>query len=496
MTGARRLSVVEDPVTRVADLIDPADVPPALAARPLGGISADSRSIRPGDAFFAIPGVRGDGLAYVDQAVAKGAAIIVAERAPGALPPAVGFVRVADSRAALSRAAARFYPRQPGTIVAVTGTSGKTSVAFFARQLWARLGFRAASVGTIGIVSDAINVYGSLTTPDPVALHRSLDELARSGITHLAMEASSHGLDQKRLDGVRLAAAAFTNISRDHLDYHATPQAYMAAKLRLFGSLLAPGAPVVVDPDEAGAAEVMAVVRARALNLFDVGAHGAAIRLRTWSREGFATRLALSRGGREYDVRLPLTGDFQVANALVAAGLCIATGGDAAAVFKALERLEGAPGRLERIGERRGAPVFVDYAHKPDALEKALATLRPFVPGRLILVFGCGGDRDAGKRPIMGEIAHRLADVVIVTDDNPRSENPTLIRAAILAQAPGAIECADRMEAITRGVAMLESGDALLIAGKGHETGQIIGDRTLPFSDGEAARAALKDAAA
>jgi UDP-N-acetylmuramoyl-L-alanyl-D-glutamate--2,6-diaminopimelate ligase len=482
-------------VTQLRDLFDLADETNALAMRVVAGLCADSRRVKSGDVFFALAGAREDGLAFVAQAVERGAAVIVAERAPASLPADVSYVEVADARAALAHAAARFYPRQPATIAAVTGTSGKTSVAAFARQIWSKLGFEAASLGTIGIVSRKVNVYGSLTTPDPIALHQSLDELARSGVTHLAVEASSHGLDQKRLDGVRLAAGAFTNLSRDHLDYHATPAAYLAAKLRLFEELLKPGAPAVVDADSDVAAEVAAAAKRRGLEVFTVGAKGEAIRLASASREGFATRLSLEHAGRQWRVLLPLPGDFQVSNALVAAGLCIATGSDAGAAFAALETLEGAPGRLERIGERRGAPVFVDYAHKPDALDKALATLRPFVRNRLVVVFGCGGDRDAGKRPIMGQIATRGADVVIVTDDNPRSEDPAAIRAAIMAAAPGAVEIGDRGLAIRTAVDLLDNGDALLIAGKGHETGQIVGDRTLPFSDHDAARAALKDAA-
>jgi UDP-N-acetylmuramoyl-L-alanyl-D-glutamate--2,6-diaminopimelate ligase len=477
------------------DLIDVPESAGALAACMVAGLCADSRKVKGGDVFFAIAGAKQDGLAFVAQAVENGASVIVAERMPSSLPAHVGAIVVDDARAALAHAAARLYPRQPATIVAVTGTSGKTSVAAFARQIWARLGREAASLGTIGIVSRAINVYGSLTTPDPIALHRSLDELAGAGVTHLALEASSHGLDQKRLDGVRLAAGAFTNLSRDHLDYHATPAAYLAAKLRLFAALLPPGAPAIIDGDSEVAGDVVAAAKRRGLNVFTIGARGDAIRLLSAAREGFATRLTLDHAGRQWRVLLPLPGDFQVSNALVAAGLCIATGSDAGAVFAALEALEGAPGRLERIGERHGAPVFVDYAHKPDALDKALATLRPFVQGRLVVVFGCGGDRDAGKRPIMGEIATRGADVVIVTDDNPRSENPAAIRAAILAAAPGAIEIGDRGQAIRAAVTMLAGDDALLIAGKGHETGQIVGNLTLPFSDHEAARAALKDAA-
>ncbi|MGO8835076.1 MAG: UDP-N-acetylmuramoyl-L-alanyl-D-glutamate--2,6-diaminopimelate ligase [Roseiarcus sp.] len=482
-------------MTQLRDLIDVPARASALATLAVAGLCADSRKVTRGDVFFALAGARQDGLAFIAEAAERGASVIIAERAPPRLPAGVAYVRLADARAALARAAARLHPRQPETIVAVTGTSGKTSVAAFTRQIWTRLGFEAASLGTLGIVSRKVNVYGSLTTPDPVALHRSLDELARAGVTHLAMEASSHGLDQKRLDGVRLAAGAFTNLSRDHLDYHATEEAYLAAKLRLFTELLRPGAPAVVDADADVAARVVEAAKRRGLAVFTVGAKGEAIRLLAASREGFATRLDLAHAGRRWSARLPLPGDFQVSNALVAAGLCIATGGEAGAVFQALESLAGAPGRLEQIGQRHGAPVFVDYAHKPDALDKALATLRPFVRNRLVTVFGCGGDRDPGKRAIMGEIAARRADVVIVTDDNPRSEDPAAIRAAILAGAPDAIEIGDRRQAIRAAIAMLTAGDALLIAGKGHETGQIVGDRTLPFSDHDVARAALKDAA-
>jgi UDP-N-acetylmuramoyl-L-alanyl-D-glutamate--2,6-diaminopimelate ligase len=456
---------------------------PGLAVE-ISGLSADSRKIGAGEAFFALAGAKDDGLKHVAQALANGARAVVAERKPDALGDA-GFVQVDDARLALARAAARFYPERPQTIVAVTGTSGKTSVAAFVRQIWAALGFEAASLGTIGVVSRPLTVYGSLTTPDPVTLHQTLTKLAKAGVTHLAMEASSHGLDQKRLDGVTPAAAGFTNLSRDHMDYHATEEDYLNAKLRLFRDLLPAKGWAVIDADSAVAPRVIAA----ASRPFTVGAKGEAIRLTHAAREGFSTRLSLSHAGQDYDVLLPVPGDFQVSNALVAAGLCIASGSDPAAVFAALEKLEGAPGRLERIGEQ----VFVDYAHKPDALEKALAALRPFVPGRLIVVFGCGGDRDPGKRPIMGEIATRGADVVIVTDDNPRSEEPAKIRAAILAAAPGAREIGDRAAAIRAGVEMLRPGDALMIAGKGHETGQIVGDRVLPFSDADEARAALGD---
>jgi UDP-N-acetylmuramoyl-L-alanyl-D-glutamate--2,6-diaminopimelate ligase len=467
----------------LGDLLDRPDL-----AVEISGLTADSRKVAPGDVFFALAGAKDDGLKHVAQAVERGAAAIVAERRPEALGEAA-FAQVEDARAALSRAASRFYPGRPGVIVAVTGTSGKTSVAAFVRQIWASLGDEAASLGTIGVVSRPLTVYGSLTTPDPVTLHQTLAKLAQAGVTHLAMEASSHGLDQKRLDGVTPAAAGFTNLSRDHMDYHATEADYLDAKLRLFRDLLPPSGWAVIDADSDVAAKVIGAVRAAHKAPFTVGARGEAIRLVEAFRDGFATRLLLSYAGDGYDVRLPLPGDFQVSNALVAAGLCIATGSDPARVFAALEALEGAPGRLERIGEQ----VFVDYAHKPDALEKALAALRPFVQGRLIVVFGCGGDRDPGKRPMMGEIATRGADVVIVTDDNPRSEDPATIRAAILAAAPGALEIGDRAEAIREGVKLLQPGDALMIAGKGHETGQIVGNRTLPFSDADEARAALEN---
>ncbi|GAA3849148.1 UDP-N-acetylmuramoyl-L-alanyl-D-glutamate--2,6-diaminopimelate ligase [[Pseudomonas] carboxydohydrogena] len=409
---------------------------------------------------------------------------------------AVPVIVTSNPRRALALAAAAFYPRQPRTIAAVTGTSGKTSVAAFTRQLWDSLGYDAASLGTIGIVSRHRNVYGSLTTPDPVALHRALDELAGDGVTHLALEASSHGLDQHRLDGVRIAAAAFTNLSRDHMDYHPTVEHYLAAKMRLFTELSREGAPAVIAADHEHSAAVIAAARARRLDVMTVGRRGESIRLVETAIDGFAQIMTVEHRGQAYRLRLPLVGEFQIENALVAAGLVIATGGDAARIFAALGKLEGAKGRLELIGERNDAPVFVDYAHKPDALMKALEALRPYAKGRLVVVFGAGGDRDAGKRPLMGAIATQYADAVIVTDDNPRSEKPAAIRAEILAAAKGAKEIGDRAEAIRSAVASLQPGDVLLIAGKGHETGQIVGDKVLPFSDHEAALAALAEHAA
>ena len=472
---------------RLGDLLPEARATDA-AALDAAAIASDSRAVRPGTVFFAVPGLKADGATFVPKAVAQGAVAIVSERP---LEAAVPVLVVPDIRTALARAAARLHPGQPATIAAVTGTSGKTSVAAFVRQIWTSLGTSAASLGTIGVVAPSGAVYGSLTTPDPITLHETLDRLARDGVTHLAVEASSHGLDQHRLDGLRLSAGAFTNLSHDHLDYHATLDDYLRAKLRLFDTLLAPGQAAVIDADGEASARVIATAAARGLDVITTGRNGTALRLVEAEPEGFATRLVVEHTGRRHSLRLPLAGAFQVANALVSAGLCIATGSEPDGTFEALEWLEGAPGRLERVGDRDGAPVFVDYAHKPDALDKVLETLRPYARGRLVVVFGCGGDRDAGKRPIMGRIASDKADVVIVTDDNPRSEDPAAIRAAILAEAPRAIEIADRGRAIGAAVAMLREGDVLVVAGKGHETGQIVGGQVLPFSDHATVRAAL-----
>ena len=463
---------------------------PRFAALELSGIASDSRKVKPGFLFVAVPGTKADGLAFLPQALAAGAAAVMAERKPD-LPESVAFIQTDNVRRALALAAARFFPRQPGTIAAVTGTSGKTSVAAFTRQIWNSLGFAAASVGTVGVVSPKGETYGSLTTPDPIELHRTLDQLTGEGVTDLALEASSHGLDQHRLDGVRVSAGAFTNLSRDHLDYHPTMEAYLTAKLRLFSDLIAPGGAAVINVDDCYGAKVLDAAEARGLKVLTVGAGGEGIRLVDGVIDGFGQIVVLAHAGREYRIRLPLVGAFQVQNAAVAAGLAIATGAEPAAVFAALEKLQGAKGRLELAGTFRSAPVFVDYAHKPDALQKALEALRPYTRGRLTVVFGCGGDRDAGKRPIMGKIAVENADHVIVTDDNPRSENPAAIRRGILAAARGAEEIGDRGEAIRTAVKRLNDGDVLLIAGKGHETGQIVGDRILPFSDQDAVRAAL-----
>ena len=467
--------------------------PSTAAAIAITGITADSRAVQPGFLFAALAGSRTDGARFVADAVAKGAAaILAAEGVTVDAPAHVPVLRAREPRRALARMAARFHPRQPAHMLAITGTSGKTSVADFTRQILAALGQQAASLGTIGLVRPDGAVYGSLTTPDPVSLHATLDGLAADGITHVAFEASSHGLDQFRLDGVRVTAAAYTNLGRDHLDYHPTLDAYLAAKLRLFAELLPADGTAVVNADGAEAAHVVDIVQRRGIRCLTTGQLGDTLRLVEATREGFDQRIVVRADGRDHALTFPLLGGYQVENALVAAGLAIACDLPDDAVLGALEHLHGVAGRLEIVARHNGGLAVVDYAHKPEALAAALDALRPFATGQLICVIGCGGDRDRGKRPIMGRIAVDRADVVIVTDDNPRSENPSAIRAEILANAPGAREIGDRGAAIAAGVALLGDGDVLLVAGKGHETGQIVGDKTYPFSDHEAVQTAIE----
>ena len=486
--------------TTISRLLGPeTEAPHGCGAIAVRGITADSRKVAPGVLFAAMPGTKVDGAAFAAEAQAEGAVAILAARE--ALLPAltIPVIRAADPRRALALMAARLFGRQPEVAVAVTGTSGKTSVADFTRQILAQCGRQAASLGTLGVVKPAGPVYGSLTTPDPVTLAATLADLAEEGITHLAFEASSHGLDQRRLDGVRLSAAAFTNLGRDHLDYHPTIEDYLKAKLRLFDTLLEPGKPVVVNMDGARGADVAAVAEARGQRLIKVGREGDVLRLTGVTREGFAQQLDLVCERHAVRVALPLVGGYQVENALTAAGLALAAGEAAEAVLPALEGLKGVPGRLDIVGQARGGLALVDYAHKPEALEAALAACRPFATGKLIVVFGCGGDRDKGKRPIMGGIAATKADVVIVTDDNPRSETPAVIRAEILQGVPlGAShvgQIGDRAEAIRTAVHAMGPGDVVVVAGKGHETGQIIGGTVVPFSDHDEIRKALGEVA-
>ncbi len=477
------------------------DARPGFEGIAVTGITADSRKAGPGMVFAAMPGTKVDGATFAAGAVAAGAVAVLAAddaRLPD-LP--VPILRAKDPRRALALMAARFYGRQPRTVVAVTGTSGKTSVADFTRQILSACGRQAASLGTIGVVKPSGAVYGSLTTPDPVTLAATLAELADEGITHLAFEASSHGIDQRRLDGVQLSAAAFTNLGRDHLDYHPTIEDYFAAKMRLFDTLLAPGLPAVVNTDGARAADVVAVAVKRGHRVLTVGTEGDTLRLVAVQRDGFAQVLDLEHAGARRTVRLPLIGAYQVENALTAAGLALAAGEAADMVFAALEKLVGVPGRLDVVGQHNGGLALVDYAHKPEALEAALAACRPFATGRLVCVFGCGGDRDKGKRPLMGAIAAAKSDIVIVTDDNPRSEQPPRIRAEILAGITGehghqrghVREIGDRAQAIRTAVTEMRPGDVVLVAGKGHETGQIIGGTVIAFSDHDEIRKAIAE---
>jgi UDP-N-acetylmuramoyl-L-alanyl-D-glutamate--2,6-diaminopimelate ligase len=472
-----------------------------MGARPMerfgefSGLASDSREVRRGYLFAALAGTHADGASFIADAVHRGAVAVLGRPPERAQTEALGVRFIADEnpRRALARLAARFYAAQPGVVAAITGTNGKTSVAVFLRQIWENLGRQAASMGTIGIVAPAGQKTLSHTTPDAITLHRELAALAGDGVDHLALEASSHGLDQFRLDGVRIAAAGFTNLTRDHLDYHPDFSHYLSSKLRLFQYLVEDGGVAVVNADAQHAEDFLGVARARALNLLTVGKRGKSLRLvsRTPARD--SQLLEIDGNGRRHHVALPLVGDFQAANALLAAGLAIGLGDPTDRVLGALASLRGAPGRMEKVAQaRHGAPIYVDYAHTPDALETVLAALRPHVEGKLGVVFGCGGDRDKGKRRLMGSIAARMADFAIVTDDNPRSEDAGEIRRQVLAGCPGATEIGDRAKAIDAAVAVLEAGDALVIAGKGHESGQIVGRETRPFLDSEEAlKAAL-----
>jgi UDP-N-acetylmuramoyl-L-alanyl-D-glutamate--2,6-diaminopimelate ligase len=472
-------------------------LPIAAADLAIRGLTADSREVRPGFLFAALPGTKLDGASFIADAVEKGAVAVLADEELKA-EALVPIVRDANPRRALALAAARFYPHQPAHIAAVTGTNGKTSVTVFARQIWTALGAAAASVGTLGVIGPDGNRRGTgapLTTPDPVQLHAMLDRLAGERVDHVALEASSHGLDQYRLDGVHIRAAAFTNLTRDHLDYHRTEEAYIAAKLRLFTEVMSADGIAVINMD-APHGETFALAAKRAgRRVWRVGRAGKDIKILEASLGSKSQGLRLDVFGQRMAVDLPLVGGFQASNALIAAGLVVACGSHAPKALAALATLKGVPGRMQHVGdvarEKGHAQIYVDYAHTPDALRTMLEAIRPHTSGRLHLVFGCGGDRDKGKRALMGAVAAELADRIIVTDDNPRGEVPGDIRRAIMAAIPAAAqaeEIGDRASAIERAVGSLEPGDILLIAGKGHETGQIVGATTLPFDDAEMAR--------
>lgn len=466
-----------------------------VTVRDFRGIAADSREVRPGFLFAAIPGTTTDGARFIGDAVARGAVAVLGE--PGIAQEVrrlgVAFIPDLNPRRRFALMAAEYYAAQPAIAAAVTGTNGKTSVSSFLRQIWTCQGHKAASLGTLGV--DAPSGHSDLahTTPDPVRLHAELARLNREGVERLAMEASSHGLDQFRLDGVEIAAAGFTNITRDHMDYHPTFAHYLKAKLRLFERLLRDGGSAVVNMDAEHAADFISASGKRGLKLITVGARGETLRLIDQIPKAGGQELVLQYGSGEHRIALPLAGAFQASNVLVAAGLALGVGDPHEKVFAALGTLKGAPGRLELMARSKdGAAIYVDYAHSPDAIGTVLLALRPHVTGKLVIVFGCGGERDRGKRPLMGEAAARYADMVIVTDDNPRFEDAAAIRREALAGAPGARELGDRGEAIRAGVAALEAGDALIIAGKGHEDSQIIAGVRHSFSDrAEAVKAAL-----
>ncbi|MGC9953292.1 MAG: UDP-N-acetylmuramoyl-L-alanyl-D-glutamate--2,6-diaminopimelate ligase [Rhizomicrobium sp.] len=457
-----------------------------MAVKQFAGLASDSREVKPGYLFAALPGMKANGAEFVKDAVGRGAVAVLGrpEVAPSAAALGVRFIADENPRKALARCAAQFFAAQPKTVAAITGTNGKTSVTVFLREIWTALGKRAASMGTIGVVTPESEKQLNHTTPGPIELHRILAELKRDGIDCLALEASSHGLDQFRLDGVDIAAVGFTNITRDHMDYHPTFEAYLACKLRLFRELARDGAAAVVNADAEHARDFIAAAKARGLRLLTVGEKGESLKLLARAPHGDGQSLTVTHDGTTYVVALPLAGAFQASNALIAAAFAIGLGEDARAVFAALADLKGAPGRLEKVATaRNGAPVYVDYAHTPDALENVLTALRPHTKGKLSVVFGCGGDRDRGKRPLMGAVAAKFADRVIVTDDNPRSEDAAAIRKEALAGCPGAQEIGERARAIRAGIAALGEGDVLVIAGKGHESGQIMGSVVHPFSD-------------
>ncbi|EME69201.1 UDP-N-acetylmuramoylalanyl-D-glutamate--2,6-diaminopimelate ligase [Paramagnetospirillum caucaseum] len=460
----------------------------------ISGLTADSRAVRPGWLFAALPGARADGRAFIPAAIAAGAvAVLAPEGSRLELPDEVVLVTDANPRRRFALMASVFHGAQPAVMAAVTGTNGKTSTAEFFRQIMARLGHVAASIGTLGITAPGWDNSGGLTTPDPAGLHADLARLAGMGVTHACMEASSHGLDQHRLDGVRLAAAAFTNLTRDHLDYHADMEAYAGAKLRLFAEVLPEGACAVINADSDLAPRVVELCAKRGIRVLGYGRAATDLRLIEATPAAHGQDLDLEILGRAVTVRLPLAGRFQADNALAALGLALACGADPESALAALEHLDGVPGRLQKVAEcANGACVYVDYAHTPDALETVLKALRPHAARRLVAVFGCGGDRDPGKRPLMGAIGCRLADAMIVTDDNPRSEDPAAIRAAVRGVCPAGIEIADRRDAIRAAVAGLQKGDVLVVAGKGHERGQIVGSAVLPFDDAEEALAAVR----
>ncbi len=466
---------------RLGDLIG------GQAAAQVTGFVIDHRKVAAGNIFGAFQGTRFNGEDYIASAVAAGAIAVVAR--PEARVEGAVHIADAEPRKAFARLAARYFAPFPDTVVAVTGTNGKTSTVELTRQLWRMAGHRSASIGTLGVTTADDQVSTGLTTPDVVTFLMNLAGLRREGISHVAFEASSHGLAQYRIEGPSVRAAAFTNLSRDHLDYHETMEAYLAAKLRLFTEVVDADGTAVIWTDDAASATITGAARARGLNVMTVGETGETLRLVSRKTTLLGQAITVEAAGKTHAVNLPLIGAYQAANALMSAGLVIATGGDADETLGNLARVQPVRGRLERAAlTRTGAPVYVDYAHTPDGLKAAIDALRPHTKGRLILVFGAGGDRDKGKRPEMGRVAAEMADRVIVTDDNPRTEDAAVIRADVLAGAVGATEIGGRREAIAAAITDAQDGDVVLVAGKGHEQGQIVGDRVFPFDDVTVAR--------
>jgi len=468
----------------------------ALAAAPcnpdpdIKGLTADSRAVRDGFLFAALPGAAADGADFIPQAERSGAAAILAR--PG-VKTALPLIADDEPRRRLAVMAARFYPRQPAFIAGVTGTNGKTSTAVFARSLWEMLGENAGFIGTLGARSGVFERKLVHTTPDPVTLHETIDAMAGTGVTHLCMEVSSHALSQHRADAVRFNAAAFTNITQDHLDYHADFADYFSAKLRLFLDLASNDAAAVVNLDGEGGDEVAQAAMKRGLRVLTTGAQGETLRLASVGPRPSGLEIVVVAADKRYALMLPLIGAFQAEHALLAAAIVIASERSASDVLPLLEQLPGVPGRMQHAVDVNGAGVYVDYAHTPDAIATALSAIRPHAAGRVIVIIGAGGDRDRTKRPLMGRAAAGGADHVIVTDDNPRTENPAAIRREVMAGCPDAEEIGDRAAAVFKGIAMLGKGDVLLIAGKGHEAGQIVGKETLPFDDVDVARRAARE---
>ena len=455
------------------------------------GLTCDSREVKPGFVFAALPGTVTDGRKFIESALEKGASAIVST---GDMDLPVPYLASAEPRVAYAQMAAKLYAGQPKTLVAMTGTNGKSSTVEFLRQIWAYAGKQAACFGTLGV--QAPKGYRPLThtTPDAVALHKTLSELSSEGVTHAAMEASSHGLDQYRLDAVQITAAGFTNLTQDHFDYHADAEDYFLAKARLFAGLTPANAPVVINTNDEYGQRLVKMCEERGQDVMQVGWSGQDIRIDEVMPRAASQMITLVVKGERHKIELPLAGEFQVLNAISALGLAMVTGVEKGTVLKALENLEGVAGRMERAGQTKdGAPIFVDFAHTEDGLDKLLRSVRPHTMGKIVVAFGCGGDRDPDKRPKMGKVAAKLADDVIVTDDNPRTEDAATVRKAVLKGCPDAAEIGDRAAAIREGIKRLAPQDCLVIAGKGHEQGQIVGTEVIPFSDVEQVKLALKE---